>query len=116
MKNKFNRRKAFYIALATLVAIIIWIYADLTGNPDGTPRIVSKEFKDVPIEYVDENSTLAQRGLMLLEDGTDTTVDVKLQGTRWDLAKVDRDDLLIQADLSNITATGTQTVANKSGF
>ena len=116
MKNKFNRRKAFYIALATLVAIIIWIYADLTGNPDGTPRIVSKEFKDVPIEYVDENSTLAQRGLMLLEEGTDTTVDVKLQGTRWDLAKVDRDDLLIQADLSNITATGTQTVANKSSF
>ena len=53
---------------------------------------------------------------MLLEEGTDTTVDVTLQGTRWDLAKVDRDDLLIQADLSNITTTGSQTVSNKPGF
>ena len=40
MKNKVSKRKAFYIALATLVAISIWIYADLTGNPDGTARIV----------------------------------------------------------------------------
>ena len=115
MKNNFNKRKAFYIALATLVAISIWIYADLTGSPDGTARIVSKEFKDVPIEYLDEDSALAQRGLMLLEEGTDATVDVKLQGTRWDLAKVDRDDLLIQADLSHITDTGGQTVAKKTG-
>ena len=51
MKNKVSKRKAFYIALATLVAISIWIYADLTGNPDGTARIVTKEFKDIPIEY-----------------------------------------------------------------
>ena len=116
MKNKVSKRKAFYIALATLVAVSIWIYADLTGNPDGTARIVTKEFKDIPIEYLDENAALANRGLMLLEEGTDTTVDVTLQGTRWDLSKVDREDLLIQADLSNITATGTQAVANKPGF
>ena len=116
MKNKVSKRKAFYIALATLVAISIWIYADLTGNPDGTARIVTKEFKDIPIEYLDADAALASRGLMLLEEGTDTTVDVTLQGTRWDLAKVDRDDLLIQADLSNITTTGSQTVSNKPGF
>ena len=116
MKNKVSKRKAFYIALATLVAISIWIYADLTGNPDGTARIVTKEFKDIPIEYLDADAALGSRGLMLLEEGTDTTVDVTLQGTRWDLAKVDRDDLLIQADLSNITTTGSQTVSNKPGF
>lgn len=116
MKIDIRKRKAFYIALATLVAITIWIYVDTTGSPDGTARIMTKEFKDIPIEYLWEDTVLADRGLMLLEEGTDTTVDVTLQGTRWNLAKVDRDDILIQADLSGITSTGVQTVPNKTGF
>ena len=116
MKIDLRKRKAFYIALATLMAITIWIYVDTTGSPDGTARIMTKEFKDIPIEYLWEDTVLADRGLMLLEEGTDTTVDVTLQGTRWNLAKVDRDDILIQADLSGITSTGVQTVPNKTGF
>ncbi|WP_455582257.1 CdaR family protein [Dysosmobacter sp.] len=116
MKSKVSKRKAFYIALATLVAVIIWIYVDMTGSPDGTALVMTKEFKEIPIEYLAEDTVLADRGLMLLEDGTDTTVDVTLEGTRWNLAKVDRDDILIQADLSNVTATGQQNISNTTGF
>lgn len=116
MKNNENTRRSVYIALAAVVAILVWIFVDATGSPDGTARIVTKEFKDIPIEYVGEDPTLADRGLMLLEEGTDTTVDVVLQGTRWDLAKVDRDNIIIQADLSGITTTGVQTVSNRQSF
>ena len=49
MKIDIRKRKAFYIALATLVAVTIWIYVDTTGSPDGTARIRTKEFKDIPI-------------------------------------------------------------------
>lgn len=116
MKIDLRKRKAFYIALATLVAVILWIYVDMTGSPDGTALVMTKEFKDIPIEYLWEDTVLADRGLMLLDEGTDKTVDVTLQGTRWNLAKVDRDDILIQADLSGITTTGVQSVSNKTGF
>ena len=109
MKIDIRKRKAFYIALATLMAVTIWIYVDMTGSPDGTARIMTKEFKDIPIECLWEDTVLADRGLMLLEEGTDPTVDVTLRGSRWD-------DILIQADLSNITTTGVQTVSNKTGF
>ena len=116
MKNNENTRRSVYIALAAVVAILVWIFVDATGSPDGTARIVTKEFKDIPIEYVGEDPTLADRGLMLLEEETDTTVDVVLQGTRWDLAKVDRDNIIIQADLSGITTTGVQTFSNRQSF
>lgn len=116
MKNNENTRKSFYIALAAIVAICIWIFVDITGSPDGTARIVTKEFKDIPIEYVGEESVLAGRGLMLLEEGTDTTVDVVLEGTRWDLAKVTDENIIIQADLAAITTTGKQTVSNRQSF
>ena len=59
MKIDLRKRKAFYIALATLVAITLWIYVDMTGGPDGTARIRTKEFKDVPIEYLWEDTVLA---------------------------------------------------------
>ena len=116
MKNNPNARKSFYIALSVVIAVIIWIFVDLTGNPDGTARIVTKEFKDIPIEYIGEDPTLAGRGLMLLNDGTDTAVDVVLEGTRWDLAKVTAENIIIQADLTSITTTGKQTVSTRQSF
>ena len=116
MKNNPNTRKSFYITLSVLIAVIIWIFVDLTGNPDGTARIVTKEFKDISIEYIGEDPTLAGRGLMLLANGTDTTVDVVLEGTRWDLAKMTEENIIIQADLGAITTTGIQTVSTRQSF
>ena len=68
MENNIGRRKAFYLLLSILVAGSIWLFADLTSGPNNTPRTRVQEFKDIPIEYLQEG-TLADRGLMLLEDG-----------------------------------------------
>lgn len=106
MENKPNTRKVVYIALSVLVAVVIWVFVDLTGN-NGSAFMKEKTFADLPIVFEGEDE-LADQGLMLLPDGTDTTLDLTLEGTRWDIANVDRDDIKVTVDLGNITMTGSQ--------
>lgn len=47
---------------------------------------------------------------MLLEDGTDMTIDLKLQGTRWMLSCLDRSQIRVTASLMNVVNAGTQTI------
>ena len=103
-----GKQKALYIALCVLAAIVVWIFVDNFGI-DGGPNIITKWFRDVPITYSRE-SVLTGRGMMLLEEGTDTTVDLQLQGTRWDLAMLDKDYIRVTVDLSDITRTGEQSI------
>lgn len=108
MQSNISKRKAFFIALSILVAVSIWIFVDVSNA-----RTTSVTVRDIPIEYVDEDSILADRGLMLLEDGTDTTVDLELTGTRWNIALLDKTTIRIQANLTNVTSVGKQYVTYK---
>lgn len=110
MENEKNgRRKLIYFLLSILVAAGVWLYADLTGGPNSTARTVEKEFQDIPIEFFGE-ATLADRGLMLLEEGSDLTVDLKLKGTRWDISNLDRSQIRFTVNLANVIEPGTQTL------
>lgn len=110
MENeKTGRRRIIYLLLSILVACAIWLYADLTSGPNGTPQTKTREFLEVPIEYLYE-STLGDRGLMLVEDGTDMTIDLTLKGTRWDICSLDRSDIRVTASLFDITSAGEQRV------
>lgn len=109
MQNeKQNVRKALYLAMAVFVALVIWFYVDEFGN-NGGPRLTKKEFNDIPIEYIHEDA-LMDHGLMLVEDGSDQTVDIQLEATRRLIADIDRDKIHVIADLSDITDAGIQTV------
>ena len=103
MKNN-GRQKAVYMALCVLAAIVVWVFVDNFGS-NGGPNIESKWFRDIPITYTSE-TVLTGRGMMLLDEGTDATVDLKLSGTRWDLALLDKDYIKVSADLSSVTRTG----------
>lgn len=108
MENeKTGRRKALYVLLAVLVAVGIWLYADLTSGPNGTPQTKTREFLEIPIEYLYE-SALTDRGLMLVEAGTDLTVDLTLKGTRWNICSLDRSQVRVTASLMDITSAGEQ--------
>nr|WP_325244614.1 CdaR family protein [uncultured Oscillibacter sp.] len=108
MENKERQRKALYIVLSILVAAAIWVMVDVSNG-----TIVEKTYT-VPINYLG-TSTLTDRGLMLLEGegdtATDTEVTLTVQGTRWNIAKLDKDEILVQADLSDITEAGVQRVS-----
>lgn len=56
------------------MALALWVYVDVEKAPERT-----KTIRDVPVEFSGENTTLADKNLMLLS-GYDTTID--LENTR----------------------------------
>ena len=105
-----SKRKTFYIALSILLAVVVWIFVDVYA--DDTPRTRTKWFRDIPVDY--NTTVLTERGLMLLDEGTDQTVDIQLEGTRWNIALLDRDDIRVTVNLADISATGEQTISASS--
>ena len=99
MSEKGNR--IVYLALSLLLAIAFWLYVD-----DWLGSTTTKELTGIPVEFIGAEDTLPSRGLMLTE-GEDTTMDVKLSGPRTVLSGLDKNDLIIQVNLTNVTAVGT---------
>ena len=113
--NHNNRRKIIYFLLSVLVACGIWLYADLTSGPNNTPRTRTREITGIPVEYTRE-ATLTDRGLMLVEDGSDLTVDLVVEGTRSLVTKLERDQIRFVVDLSNVTTAGVQNLGYTVAF
>ena len=105
--RKWNKRKVLHVILSILIACAIWLYVDSADNPEGSEK--TKIISDIPIEYVGADTTLADRGLMLLPD-SDQTVTLEIKARRRVLMRLDPSRIRIQADLSDITSTGTQSV------
>ena len=64
---RFNRSKTVQVIISILVALALWVYVDVEKAPERT-----KTIRDVPVEFSGENTTLADKNLMLLS-GYDTT-------------------------------------------
>lgn len=99
MNEKPN--KALYIVLSLLIAVLFWFFVDSEqGNT------ITREFKNVAVEFIGETDTLPSRGLMLLEGG-DTTVDLELRGPRADISNLSSRDISLQVILTDIASVGT---------
>ena len=109
MENKERSRKGLYMVLAVLVAVIMWLFVNLTGGTNGAPRTTTQWFEDIPIEYIREDS-LTSKGLMLLEENTDTAVDLKIESTYWTLANLTKEDIRVTVDLASISLAGKQMI------
>ena len=108
-RKKMDKHKVAYLVLSCLVAVILWIFVDLTGNNGSAEKVVI-QIKNIPIEYLYGDTVLAQRGLMLLEEGTTQTVDVELTATRWASTSLDRSGVRATVDLTDVTEIGTQRI------
>ena len=102
-------RRALYLMLALLVSVFIWYYADETGN-NGSPVITEKDILVENISYSGRNTVLADRGLMLLEEESDQSIPITIQGGRRAVSRLDPDSVRVSADLSGVTAPGEQQV------
>lgn len=109
-----RKRKAVYILLALLMAAAVWLYVDNFGN-NGGPRQVEVELTGIPITYIGE-SGLADRGLMLLAEGSSQTVDLTLTGSRFQLMHLDPEDVRVVVDLSKVENAGIQSISYQSSF
>ena len=99
-KPRFNRSKVVRIVISILVAIAMWLYVDLERAPERTMTI-----RDIPVEFSGENTTLADKNLMLLS-GYDTTIDLKIRGPKRELVKMNRDNARVIASTSSIDSVG----------
>lgn len=99
MSEKAN--KVVYIALSLLIAVLFWLFVD---NEQGSK--ISETYYHVPVEFIGAEDVLPSRGLMLL-DGDDITIDIKLSGPRLLISGLDKSDIRIQVDLTDITAAGS---------
>ena len=102
--NANKSRKAIRIVISILVAIALWVYVDRGLSVEVTMKV-----NNVPVEFSGEDTTLADKNLMLLS-GYDTTIDLVLKGPRSELFKLDKSKVRIVADTSSIQETGQQTL------
>jgi YbbR domain-containing protein len=105
MSKRPGGSKIFHIVVSLLIAVALWAYVDSIED-----ITVNKTISDIPIQFIGADTTLADRGLMLLSDSPDS-VTLRLQGTRWWIARLDPEQIRVQVDLSAITSTGTQNVS-----
>ena len=97
---RFNRSKTVQIIISILVALALWVYVDVEKAPERT-----KTIRDVPVEFSGENTTLADKNLMLLS-GYDTTIDLTIRGPKRELVKMSRDNVRVIASTSSIDSVG----------
>lgn len=109
-RNKSGKSRAMRIIISVLVAIALWVYVDMGLSVEVTMKV-----KAVPVEFSDEDTTLAENNLMLLS-GYDTTIDLVLKGPRSELLKLDKSQVRIVADTSGIRDTGVQTLTYQINY
>lgn len=97
-----NSRKVFYIIVSVFIASIVWLYVNYSQE-------VTIAVNDVPVELQNEETTLAERGLMVLGD-REITVDLRLRVPRNIVFRFDTDKIRAVADLSAVTAAGKQSL------
>lgn len=106
--EKNSKRKALYLLLAVLVAAAIWFFVD-----ESSDRTVDREISGIPITYTSVDTVLADRGLMLLDEGTTATIDLTVTGGRRQVAALDADDIRVTCDLQSVTGPGIQQASIK---
>ena len=110
-----SRRKALYLSLSILCAIGIWLFADQISGPNNSPRTATREITDIPIEFINEGS-LDEKGLMLLEEGTDTTLDLTVEGTRWLVSSLEKSDIRVTVNLNDVETSGKRNLNYTTTF
>ena len=100
--EKTKKNKLMRIVVSIVAALAFWIYMEIQEPVD-----VTTEVRNIPVEFTGEDTTLADRGLMLLS-GYDVTVDLELQGSRSVLWKLNKDEVRVVVNTAGITSAGTQ--------
>lgn len=108
MKNNLVRA-----ILSLVVAFGLWLFVATVISPESV-----SEFDQVSVELVGI-SRLEKQNLMIVSDTSDLTVNLVLKGSRSDLNSLDKSDITVLLDLSDIDGAGVYelecTVSFKSG-
>jgi len=109
VKTNKKNRKAINVALAIALSMALWFYVINVENPTGTATL-----RDVEV-VLQETDTLEEHGLMVTEM-EDEAMDLKLNGRKKTLMKLDRDNVYLAADVSSITEEGEYTLSCRTVY
>ena len=97
-----NGRKTFYITVSILLSFVIWFLVN-------SSKSVNIFINDIPVEFYNAESALANKGLVLI-NGDNTTVNLELSMPRNLVYAFDTEHVRVMADLNSVNSTGSQTV------
>ncbi len=89
-----------YVILSIAIALLIWVYVDYETNDTYTTWITN-----IPITY-DGEENLENRGLMIIHDESQQTLNLKVSGKRATIMKLSRSNITITVKTSQITGPG----------
>lgn len=90
-------KKIMTAAMALAISFALWLYVVMVIGPE-----YQDTFRGVKVELVGED-VLRQRGLMVMQDVEDLTVDLVLSGNRSDLNNLSSSNISVTLDISQIT-------------
>ena len=85
--------------ISLIFAIALWYYVVSETNPN-----IKKEYKAIPVSY--KNESVLKRKNMTIVDPIDPVVNVTLEGKRNIISRVSRNDILVYADMNELTEDG----------
>lgn len=97
--NWFKKYDVLTKALSVLIALVLWLYVVNVVNPS-----TEHTYRGITPVFVGEETIRASQNLMVVGK---YTVDVKISGSRKDIRSLDKNDIRVEVDLSEITAPGT---------
>lgn len=89
-------KKILTAAMALAISFALWLYVVMVIGPE-----YQDTFRGVKVELVGQE-VLKQRGLMVMQDVEDLTVDLVLSGNRSDLNKLSSSNISVTLDVSRI--------------
>ena len=104
MKNKY-----VMLILSFLLAVCLWLYVVTVISPES-----EETYTNIPV-VIQNESTLADKGLMITEIKTQT-VKLTMQGKRTDLAKINNGNTAVVVDVSNISDANTHYLSFRESF
>ena len=104
-----NKRNIMYLLLSVVLAFGLWLYVVTVVSPES-----EETFSDVPVELKNQQM-LIKNDLMLIMEET-PTVELVLIGNRIDLAKLNKSNITVSADLSRITEPGERELSYNVSF
>lgn len=85
--------------ISLIFAIALWYYVVSETNPN-----IKKDYKSIPVMYKNED-VLKKKNLTIV-DPIDPVVNITLEGKRNVISRVNRDDILVYADMNEINENG----------
>ncbi len=86
-------------AIAVLIALILWFYIISTNG-----TLVNDKIKDISPNFIGDEELAASRNLIVVGE---YAVDIEVSGSRKDIVALDKSDILIEADVSELSTPGT---------